>query len=107
MRLGREVTHILRAPSTEDAFGNPVPDWTAPTRIRVENSNLQPVVGDEETVGRDTVVTRWRYFAPYDTDLRSSDRIEHLDIDYEVDGDVQRWGSGARGYVSALLQKVT
>jgi hypothetical protein len=104
--LGDHVVTRLRAPTTEDAFGNPIRQWGSAAELSISDCSVQPVFGDEQTVGRDTVVTRWRLYAPLGTDLLASDRIRYASVVYEVDGDVESWDFEG-GYVSVLLQKVT
>jgi len=102
---GHQTIFVVRAGTTEDAFGNQTRSWNSATRNRVDNVQLLPVEGDEETVGRDTVVTRWRLRAHSTIDLVSSDRVEHAGDTYEIQGDVQTWGTPPRGYTTALLER--
>jgi hypothetical protein len=66
---------------------------------------VQPVVGAENTVGRDTIVSRWQLFAPADADLTATDRVEFNGDTYEVDGEVQRWDFPPLSHLTALLRR--
>jgi hypothetical protein len=103
--FGDHVVTILRATTTEDPYGNPVRDWDAATQTQVTGCSVQPVQGDEVTVGRDTVVSRWRLYAPDGTDLLASDRVRFEGDVYEVDGEVQRWDFPPLSHVTALLRR--
>ena len=102
---GRHVIVRERAPLVDDGYGNSVRDWAAASLLTIPNCSVQPAVGTEVTVNRDTVVSRWQLFAPEGTDLLPSDRVRHLGVVYEVDGDVQLW-DGLGRYVYAVLQQV-
>jgi len=105
MRLGPHTVTIRRATTTEDAYGNPTRNWATATATVVPGCSVQPVEGDEQTVGRDTVVSRWRLFAPDGTDLLASDRVEHGGQTYEVDSEVGRWDFPPMSHLSALLRR--
>jgi hypothetical protein len=66
---------------------------------------VQPVLGAENTVGRDTIVSRWQLFAPDGTDLLATDRVEFQGATYEVDGEPQRWDFPPLSHVTALLRR--
>lgn len=104
-RFGEHVVTVLRAPTDDDDYGNPARDWDAATESEVTGCSVQPVQGDEETVARDTVVSRWRLYAPDSTDLLASDRVRFEGDVYEVDGEVQRWDFPPLSHVTALLRR--
>lgn len=104
MTLGTDTITVLRAtPGAEDDFGNPTSG--VPVGTTVLGCSVQPIEGDEATVGRDTVVSRWRVWAPVGTDLKATDRVRYDGDVYEVDGEVQRWDSGTLPHVTALLRR--
>lgn len=105
MNLGSHTVTVLRAPLVEDAYGNEEPDWGSATSTVVDGCSVQPQVGAEATVGRDTVVSRWQLFAPDGTDLLATDRIRWQGVDYEVDTEVQRWDFPPLSHIVALLRK--
>lgn len=105
MRLGPHTVVILRATVTEDAHGNPIRNWGSATETTVTGCSVQPIVGDEATVGRDTIVSRWTLYAPDGVDLVASDRVRYDGAVYDVDGEVQRWGFPPLSHLVALLHK--
>lgn len=105
MSLGSHTVTVRRATTTEDAYGNPVRNWATASSVTVPGCSVQPVTGDEVTVGRDTVVPRWRLFAPDGTDVLASDRVDWQGGSYDVDGEPQRWDFPPLSYVEALLRK--
>lgn len=107
MKLGSQVVTVLRATATEDDYGNPVRDWTTAAVVEVRGCSLQPLTGAEVTIGRDTVVPRWRLWAPAGTDLLASDRVRYDGVAYEVDGEPQRWDFPPLSHVEALLRKAS
>jgi hypothetical protein len=110
VRLGNDAVSVLRAPTSDDAYGNDdVRDWDAATSTPVTGCSFQPLEGsgfsEEVTVGRESVISRWVLYAPPDTDVLPTDRVQFDGVTYEVDGEPQRWGHAPRGYLSALLRK--
>lgn len=103
----RDTVTILRAGMVDDGYGNQTPDWSAPSRADVAGCRLQPLPVEDYTLDREAVTTRWRLFAPAGTDLRATDRVEHQDEVYEVEGDPERWPSptGRLAHVEALLRR--
>lgn len=105
MKLGPHTVTVLRATSADDDYGNPTSNWNTAGETTVSGCSVQPVQGDEETVGRDTIVSRWRLYAPADADLKGSDRVRYAGDTYEVDGEVQRWDFPPLSHVTALLRR--
>lgn len=105
MRLGRHTIVVRRATVAEDEYGNDQRDWATATSTTVTGCSVQPVLGAEVTVGRETVVSRWQVWAPDGTDLLATDRVEWDGSTYDVDGEVQRWGFPPLSHITALLRK--
>lgn len=105
MSLGAHTITVLRAPVVEDAYGNETRDWSAATTTAVTGCSVQPQVGGESTIGRQTIVSRWQLFAPFETDLLATDRVRWQGVDYEVDSEVQRWDFPPMSHLVALLRK--
>lgn len=105
MTLGSHTITILRATVTEDRFGNESRSWGTAAQTSVRGCSVQPLDGPEQTVGRDTVVPRWKLFAPAGTDLLASDRVRFNGDDYEVDGAPQVWDFEPLGHVVAFLRR--
>lgn len=103
----RDAITVLRAPLVDDGYGNSQPDWENPTSTVVTGCRLQPERGDDYVLDREAVITRWRLFAPADTDLKATDRVEHQGVIYEVEGSVEHWPSptGRLAHVEALLRR--
>ncbi len=105
MILGPHTVTIRRATVTEDTYGNDTRNWATAPSVSVSGCSVQPVIGGEALVGRDTVVSRWNLFAPDGTDLLATDRVDWSGTSYEVDGEVQRWGFPPMSHITALLRK--
>lgn len=103
--LGSHTVEVLRATTTEDRFGNETRSWETATETLVSGCSLQPLDGPEQTVGRDTVIPRWRLFAPPTIDLQASDRVRFAGEVYEVDGAPQRWDFDPLGHVVTFLRR--
>lgn len=106
-----DVVTVVRAPVVVDRYNNEVRDWDNATRATVGGCSVQPLDssgGLAITPGRDAVVTRWRLFAPDGVDLLPTDRIGWQGVDYEVDGDLERWSSpsGGLAHAEVLLRRV-
>jgi hypothetical protein len=108
MILGSHSVVVRRASldDTSDPYGNADRDWSTATSHQVDNCSVQPQEGREETVGRETVVSRWRIYAPDGTDLLATDRVEWDGDLYEVDGEVQRWDFPPLSHITAMLRRV-
>jgi hypothetical protein len=105
VNLGAHTITVRRAVSAEDAYGNAERNWATATSVTVTGCSMQPVTGQEQTVGQDTIVSRWQLFAPDGTDLLATDRVEFNGDAYEVDGEVQRWGFPPLSHITALLRR--
>jgi head-tail adaptor len=103
--LGSHVITVRRASTTEDDYGNPISDWATASSTTVSGCSVQPLPGLEQTVGRDTVVSRWQLWAPDGTDLTATDRVEWDGNAYDVDGEVQRWDFPPMSHLTALLRR--
>lgn len=89
--IASETVVRLRGVSGTDSHADAYIDWDAPAVLSVAGCSVQPVAGDEYLLGRDSVTSRWNLWAPPEADIRSSDRIRHANVDYEIDGSVQKW----------------
>jgi hypothetical protein len=100
------VVRLRGAPST-DAYNDAETDWSDPASLPISGCSVQPVQGDENLLGRESVISRWTLFAPPDADIRSSDRVRHNGVDFDIDGSVQDWPDlFGLGYKQCLLRKV-
>lgn len=106
MKLGPHTITVTHRPAaTEDEFGNPTYDWGTATSDDVTGCSVQPLVGQEVIVGRETVVSRWQVWAPSDAGVSSVDRIVFNGDTYEVDGEVQEWLFSPLGHVTFLMRR--
>jgi hypothetical protein len=111
VRKYKDTATRLRAPLVTGYGGQKVRDWRNATRTPIEWCSVQPDSQTEITDRRQTTVTTWKFFAPADTDLLATDRIESTravddagsPLPLEVAGDVGRW----RTHVFAVLSRVT
>jgi head-tail adaptor len=109
MRLAlRDWVTVLNAVTTEDACGNPIPDWGTATEA-VEPAHVEPVTSDEVVVNEDTVEARWKVVLLPGTVATALSRLEWRGITFEVDGEVQPYvdGRGRIRHRSAYLKRVT
>lgn len=105
--IANETVTRLRGVSSTDAYNDSETDWSDPASLSISGCSVQPVQGDENLLGRESVVSRWTLFAPPDADIRSSDRIRHNGVDYDIDGSVQDWPDiGGLAHRQALLRRV-
>lgn len=110
MRFTETITR-LRGDVGAEEYGNTQIDWsdpdeaTYPGEIQPE-SNAQSSV-EVLTAGQRTT-TRWRGFTVAGADIKATDRLVHLGVTYEVDGEVERHRTGGREHhVEFKLLKVT
>lgn len=110
--FAQAVTRV-RAPLTEDRYGNEVRDWANAERAPVPGVNVQPAsapaASEEDTNDRQTAVTGWRLYTRrgVDLDLLETDRVEYAGMTLEVVGKVGRWEIGGRvHHVEAELKEV-
>lgn len=90
--LGPHEIKVLRAGSRTGDYGTaPVADWSTATEAVYAGCSVQPVVGSEYTVDRDTTSSRLQVWAPLAVDITSADRVEVAGAVYDVDGEIQRW----------------
>lgn len=105
--IATDVVYRLRGHASPDSWGDSGADWSNPNSLPIYGCSVQPVQGDENVLTRDSVTSRWNLFLPMDADVRSSDRIRHRGVVYEVDGSVQVWPDFfGYGHKVALLRLV-
>lgn len=109
--LGNDTITVVRAnPSgNDDAYGNP--DLGEPTRTTIDGCNLQPFVArntsETQTPTEDVVISKWRLFMPYGSDVRPTDEIDFGNLKLQVDGDVMTWEPDdyGDGYCETYLKR--
>ena len=106
MNLGPHTLTLLRAPLTEDAYGNEERDWDNATGTDYTGCSVQPAGADEYTVDRESVIVRLRAFIPGLVDAESTDRARFKGDTYYVDG-VEPWDFEPLAHTDLLLRRVT
>lgn len=114
----KNQTITVIRPGTVLERGDDLLDWDSATEHFVDDCRLQPMATEEVLftgsaaseggTARDAVVTRWKWFGPYDADLDPRDRIRYEGIEYEVDGQVRRWPSPTErlAHAEAVFRRV-
>lgn len=105
----KDTVIVVRAATVADRYGNQVRDWATASRTDVPGCSVQPLdMAEQVSPDRDAVTTRWRLFAPAGVDVAATDRISWGGVDYEVDGDPQRWQSptGGLAHLEVVLRRV-
>lgn len=101
VRRGRSTS------TTEDEYGNPVPDPPGPD-LTITGCSVQPGAGPEFNDRREATTTIWTVWAPIESDVVDTDTVAYKGIDYAVDGQVERWEVGtALDHLVIRLTKVT
>lgn len=109
--LGEITILVVRAGAStgEDGYGNLTA--ATPTRTPIAGCSLQPFLArntaETITPSRDTIISRWRLFAPYGSDIKGSDQIEYNALSLQVDGDLMTWEPDeyGDGYCEAYLKR--
>lgn len=97
------VTRLRATDGAPDTHGNVTQTWT--DHLTIDGCSVQPVTGSEFNEGRQTVITRWRWFGPVDADVTSVDRIVFEGDTFEVDGSVMKWWT-VIPHKEAILKRV-
>lgn len=84
----------VRPAIVTDGHNNQVPDYGNVVLTNIPGCSVQPGVTDELLDHRDTTLIQWTVYAPSSSaDIQQFDRIRHLGIDYDVDGEQASWVS--------------
>lgn len=107
--IATETVTRLRGVGSTNGYNDAAIDWgQTPAELAIAGCSVQPVDGEEVLDGRDAVVSRWRWFGPYDADVTAKDRIRHRGVVYSVDGSIEKWidptGSGL-DHATCLLRR--
>jgi hypothetical protein len=82
------VERIRGVVLADDGHGNPVTDWTSPTKISIDGCWVGRPSGIEMSEGRQTVITEVWWYGPEDADVLETDRIKAREVLYSVSGPV-------------------
>jgi head-tail adaptor len=101
--MAEKVT-VLRAAASIDGYGDPVTDWTTPTRTDVYARGVEPrPSGEPVQDARNAVTSGFTVYLPLGTDLTPADRLEVRGKAYDVLGEPAEWrnpwGGGFGGLV--------
>jgi hypothetical protein len=92
----RDTVSVVRAGSTASPDGgDAIPDWTAAT-VTDYPGELQPLSSTEDVVLQERTDSTHRAFLPAEADVKAIDRLRHLGLDYEVDGQPEVWRKRGR-----------
>lgn len=105
MNLGPHTLNLLRAPVSEDIYGNETRDWDNAAEATVTGCSVQPAGADEYVIDREAVVVRLRAFLPGNPDVQSTDRARFGDDVYYIDG-VEPWLFAQLPHTDLLLRRV-
>lgn len=94
MRFADTITR-LRGTAGEPEYGNTQIDWSDPAEATYAGE-VQPATTNEVLTAGQRTTTRWRGFTVAGADIKAADRIVHLGVTYDVDGDVERHRAGGR-----------
>lgn len=84
------IVRVRSTPGGTDAYGDPIA--SAETRVALPLAFVAPrESSDLSDRGRQGVLVGLTLFAPYDSDLLSTDRIEVDGVLFGIDGDIGRW----------------
>jgi head-tail adaptor len=98
------VTIIRRQQTGTDQYGEPVYEWQDDHQVGY--CLFQPADGSEDrSLTGDVVTKRWVLDAPFDADIKSTDRVKRNGTVYQVQGYVQRWTSPT-GWLNHLRVKL-
>jgi hypothetical protein len=104
---GRQtITTVTRVDGVPDPLGVPA---RVETHTQVAGCSVQPLATVEDLSNVDTVISRWRLFAPIGTTLSATDGVIADGVLYEVDGDPQPWTDqrGRPHHLECLLRRAT
>lgn len=99
----RDTVSVVRAGSIASPDGgDAIPDWTVAT-VTSYAGELQPLSSTEDVVLAERTDSTHRAFLPATADVKATDRLRHLGLDYEVDGTPQVWRVHGRVHHQEVL----
>jgi hypothetical protein len=110
---GETVTLLRPGATTQDGYGNDVPGPDVETDIEgvaVSPRDGNASSGNENTQGRDQVISGFVIWLPAGTEMRPTDRVRVRGVVCEVDGEDGQWRSpftGLSSPVQVSLKRVT
>jgi hypothetical protein len=90
---------------TGENYGNDTFEYGDP--VTTPDAVLTPLeVTEQVDPAREAVVTRYLLVLPAGTTISAHSRVTYDGIDFEVDGEPQRFETGVADHVEAVLQRV-
>lgn len=106
----RDTVTRLRAPVITGVDGTQVPNWKAAegTWSKIDYSGeFQPLGSTEDIVAQQRTESTHRAFLPADADVVVTDRLRFQGVDYQVDGEPERWRfRGANHHLEVLCFRI-
>jgi hypothetical protein len=104
----RDTVAVVRAGSIASPDGgDAIPDWDNPT-VTDYPGELQPLSSTEDVVLQERTDSTHRVFLPAEADVKSTDQLRHLGLDYEVDGAPEVWRKRGRpSHIEVLCFRIT
>jgi hypothetical protein len=113
MTLFSDTGTRLRAPNVTGPDGATIPgDWSTATEgslLKVDYAcELQPLTSTEDVVGQQRTKSTHRVFLPAGADVKATDRFRFYGVDYEIEGEPERWRiRGREHHVELFVFRVT
>lgn len=113
MNLGQDTVTRLRAPVIPGPDDEPIIDWdNTPDddldKVEYPGSSFQPLSSNENLVAQQRTESTHRWFAPAGADVVATDRVRFNGLDYQVDGEPERWRIRNREHhVEVLCFRIT
>lgn len=95
------IVRVRGNPGGVDEYGDPV-SGTEDRLTLIDAFTAPRESGEIQNRGRAGVIVGLTLFAPYDTDIRSTDQIEVDGTLYDVDGEAGRWRNPFSGTEAGL-----
>lgn len=107
MRFRDAVTVVRAGVTPSPDGGDDIPNWGTATTVDYPGE-LQPLSSTEDVVAQQRTDSTHRAFLPAEADVKATDRLRHLGVDYEVDGAPEVWrGRGRKHHIEVLCLRVT
>lgn len=113
MKLGDDLVTRLRAPNVTGPDGAEIPgNWSTVTepqllKVNYPGSSFQPLSSAESIVAQQRTKSTHRAFLPAGADVLVTDRLRFDGLDYQVDGQPERWRiGGIEDHVEVLCYRI-
>lgn len=104
----RDTLTRLRAPDTTGPDGATIPgDWSSVNEGQLDKVDypceFQPLGSTEDLVAQQRTESTHRAFLPAGADVLATDRLRFHGVDYQVDGEPERWRNRGRDHHTEAL----